>query len=128
MLSGQRVGRTLPALTSTSYGTLVASLFWFVVQPPWSVPAPTWQPQHFLLILLVGIIGMALPFSLVLAALRRINATRVSIVNTLELVTASVIAYFWLGQHLSIWQIMGCTLVPIGVIILQYEQHSSAAD
>ena len=128
LLSGRRVGRTLPALTSTTYGALVACIFYFVVQPPWSIPATTWQPQHFLLISLVGIIGMALPFSLLLAALRRIDATRVGIVSMLELVTGSVIAYLWLGQHLNIWQIMGCTLVPIGVIILQYEQQRSAAD
>src|SRR5207248_11751040 len=92
------------------------------------IPAATWQPQYFLLILLVGIIGMALPFSLVLAALRHIDATRVGIANMLEVVTTSGIAYFWLGQHLTLWQIVGCILVPIGVIILQYEQHRSAAD
>src|SRR2546421_1573716 len=96
LLSGRRVGRTLPALTSTSYGALVASIICFAVQPPWLVPAPTWQPQHFLLIVLTGIIGMALPFSLILAALRHLDATRVGIANTLEAVATSVIAYFWL--------------------------------
>ena len=104
----------------------MASIFCFVVQPPWLIPATTWQPQHFLLILLTGIIGMALPFSLILAALRRIDATRAGIVSMLELVAGSVIAYFWLGQHLNIWQIVGCTLVPIGVIILQCEQQRIA--
>jgi inner membrane transporter RhtA len=123
LLVGRRVGRHLPALTSTAYGALVASLFWFVVQPPWTVPAATWQPQQFLLILLVGTLGMAIPFSLVLAALRRLDATRAGIVGMLELVSASVIGYFWLGQHLTLWQIVGCTLVLIGVIILQYEQQ-----
>jgi drug/metabolite transporter (DMT)-like permease len=123
LLSGRRVGRTLPTLTSTSYGALVASIFCLVVQPPWLIPATTWQPQYFLLLLLMGIIGMALPFSLILAALRHIDATRVGIANTLEVVTTSVIAYFWLGQHLTIWQTVGCILVPIGVIILQYEQQ-----
>lgn len=126
MLSGQHVGYTLPALTSTCYGALIASLFWFV--PLWLVPAPTWQIQHILLIVLVGIIGMALPFTLVLAALRRIDATRVSIVNKLELVTASVLAYFWFGQHLTIWQIAGCVLVLISVIALQFEQQINAGD
>jgi inner membrane transporter RhtA len=125
MLIGQRVGRMLPALTSTAYGALVASVILFLLQPPWSIPLSTWQPQHVLLILLVGIIGMALPFSLMLAALRRIDSTRASTVSTLELVTASVIGYFWLNQHLTIWQIVGCTLVPIGVIILQYEQQGN---
>ena len=68
------------------------------------------------------------PLSLIQATLRHIDTTRVGIANTLEVVTTSVIAYFWLGQHLTIWQIMGCTLVPISVIILQYEQQSSTGD
>lgn len=123
LLVGRRVGRALPALTSTTYGALVACIFWFIVQPPWSIPAATWQPQHFWLILLVGILGMAIPFSLMLAALRRLDATRAGIAGMLELVSASVIGYFWLGQHLTLWQIVGCTLVLVGVIILQYEQQ-----
>jgi drug/metabolite transporter (DMT)-like permease len=123
MLVGKRVGRNLPALTSTTYGAFVACFFCFLVQPPWSIPAATWHPQHLWLILLVGIVGMAIPFSLTLAALRRLNATRAGIAGTLELVTASIIGYFWLGQHLNAWQIAGCTLVFISVIILQYERQ-----
>src|SRR6266700_2374449 len=121
MLVGKRTGRNLPALTSTTYGAFVACFFCFLVQPPWSIPAAPWQPQHLWPILLVGTLGMAIPFSLTLAALRRLNASRAGIAGTLELVTASIIGYFWLGQHLNLWQITGCTLVLIGIIILQYE-------
>ena len=39
-----------------------------------------------------------------------------------ELPAAGIIAYFWLGQRLDIWQILGCVLVLIGIIILQYEK------
>jgi len=121
LLLGRKVGRDLPALTTISFGALVASLFWLIVQPPWSIPASTWTPNHLFLIFLVGTIGMAIPFSLVLGSLRRIDATRVGIVSMLELVAAGIIAYFWLKQHLDIWQIAGCLLVLIGVIILQFE-------
>jgi len=122
LLLGRRVGRDVPALTSTSFGALVAAAFWLAVQPPWSIPANTWTPYHLLLIFLVGTIGMSIPFSLVLGSLRRIDATRVGIVSMLELVAAGVIAYFWLGQHLDGWQIAGCLLVAVGVTILQYER------
>jgi len=122
MLAGKRVGGTLPALTSTTYGAFIACFFCLLVQPPWAIPAATWQPQHLWLILFVGILGMAIPFSLTLAALRRLDATRAGIAGSLELVAASVIGYFWLDQHLTLWQIAGCALVLIGIIILQYEQ------
>jgi len=64
---------------------------------------------------------MAIPFSLVLASLRRVDATRVAIVSMLELVAGGVIAYFWLGQHLDVWQIAGCLAVMTGITILQVE-------
>lgn len=122
LLVGRRVGQYLPSLTSTGYGALIASLFWFIVQPPWAIPANTWTPYHLFLIALVGTVGMAIPFSLVLGSLRRIDAMRVGIVSTLELPSAGIIAYFWLGQHLDIWQISGFVLVLAGIIILQYEK------
>ena len=65
---------------------------------------------------------MAIPFSLILGSLRRIDTTRVSIVSMLELPAAGIIAYFWLGQRLDIWQIFGCALVLLGIVILQYEK------
>ena len=77
---------------------------------------------YLLLIFLMGTIGMAIPFSLVLGSLRRIDATRVGIVSMLELVAAGIIAYFWLGQHLDAWQLTGCLCVMVGVAILQYER------
>ena len=126
LLLGRKVGRDMPALTSISFGAVVATLFWIIVQPPWSIPASTWTLNHLLLIFLVGTIGMAIPFSLVLGSLRRIDATRVGIVSMLELVAAGIIAYFWLDQRLDIWQIAGCLLVLIGVIILQFESAKVA--
>jgi inner membrane transporter RhtA len=122
LLLGRRIGRDVPSLTATAYGAIVAGFFWLCVQPPWSIPSNTWTSYHLLLILLVGILGMAIPFTLTLAALRRIDATRVGIAGMLELVAAGVIAYFWLGQYLDIWQISGCLSVMIGVTILQHEK------
>jgi len=121
LLLGRRVGRDLPSLTSTAYSAVVAGAFWLIVQPPWAIPADTWTPQHLPWIVMVGIVGMAIPFSLVFASLRRIDATRVGIVSMLELVAAGVIAYFWLGQHLDVWQIAGGVVVLVGVTILQIE-------
>ena len=100
----------------------MACLFWYIFQPPWAIPANTWTPYHLFLIVLVGIFGMAIPFSLILGSLRRIDTMRVGIVSMLELPAAGIIAYFWLGQRLDAWQIAGCVLVLFGVAILQYEK------
>ena len=122
LVLGRRIGQYLPSVASTGYGALVACLFWFIFQPPWAIPTNTWTPYHLFLIALVGIFGMAIPFSLILGSLRRIDTMRVGIVSMLELPAAGIIAYFWLGQRLDAWQIAGCVLVLVGVAILQYEK------
>ena len=122
LLCGRRVGRYLPSMTSTGYGAIVASIFWFSVQPPWAIPARTWSPYHIVLIALVGIIGMAAPFALVVGGLRRVDAARVGIVGMLELPASGIIAYFLLGQRLDIAQLAGCFFVLAGVSVLQYDK------
>ncbi len=125
LLLGQKVGEYLPAIPATASGALVASLFWLIVQPPWSVPVSTWNPHTFLLIVLVGIIGMALPFSLELAGLRRLDTTRAGIAAMFELPASALVAFFWLGQNLNLWQISGCGLVLVGITIVQLEKPAA---
>lgn len=122
LIMGRKVGIYLPPISATASGALVASLFWLLVQPPWSVPASTWNPHTFVLIVLVGIVGMALPFSLELAGLRRLDATRAGIAAMFELPASAVIAFFWLGQELTFWQIVGCGLVLAGITMVQLEK------
>lgn len=122
LVLGRKVGEYLPSITGTAYGALVASLFWLLIQPPWSVPASTWSPHIFWLVVLVGIIGMALPFSLELGGLRRLDATRAGIAAMLELPASALIAFFWLGQSLNLPQTLGCVLVLIGITIVQLER------
>lgn len=122
LVLGRKVGEYLPSATATAYGAVVASLFWLIIQPPWSIPAGTWNLHTFWLIALVGIIGMALPFSLELAGLRRLDATRAGIAAMFELPASAIIAFFWLGQSLNFWQMLGCALVLAGITIVQLEK------
>ena len=122
LVLGRRVGGQLHPIASTAYGAVVAAAFWFIVQPPWSVPASTFQPHTFVLIVLVGIIGMAVPFALEVAALRRLDATRAGIAAMFELPASALIAFLWLGQRLDLWQVLGCALVLAGITIVQLEK------
>lgn len=122
LILGRKVGEYVAPVPATAYGALGASLFWLIVQPPWSIPASTWNPHAFFLIVMVGIIGMALPFSLELAGLRLLDATRAGIAAMFELPASAIIAFFWLGQDLNLWQIFGCALVLVGITIVQLEK------
>jgi drug/metabolite transporter (DMT)-like permease len=122
LVLGRKVGGQLHPIASTAYGAGVAGVFWLIVQPPWSIPASTWNPHIIILIVLVGIIGMAIPFSLEIAALRRLDATRAGIAAMFELPASALIAFFWLSQRLDFWQILGCALVLAGITIVQLEK------
>jgi drug/metabolite transporter (DMT)-like permease len=122
LVLGRRVGGQLHPIASTAYGAAVAGVFWLIVQPPWSIPASTWNLHTFILMVFVGIIGMAIPFSLEVAALRRLDATRAGIAAMFELPASALIAFLWLGQSLDLWQIFGCTLVLTGITLVQLEK------
>ncbi len=122
LLLGRQSSKYLPSITGTAYGAVVASVFWLIIQPPWSIPADTWRPQTFILIILVGIVGMALPFSLSMAGLHRLDATHAGIAAMFELPASAIIAFFWLGQSLDLWEILGCVLVLVGITVVQLER------
>jgi drug/metabolite transporter (DMT)-like permease len=122
LVLGRKVGGNLHPIASTAYGAAVAGIFWLVIQPPWSIPASTWNPHTLILMVLVGVIGMAVPFSFEVTALRRLDATRAGIAAMFELPASALIAFLWLGQSLDLWQILGCTLVLAGITIVQLEK------
>ncbi|WP_162179526.1 EamA family transporter [Thermogemmatispora carboxidivorans] len=122
LLLGRRIGRVLPALSATTWGAIIAALFWLFVQPPWRMPLASLQPSLWPALAAVGVLGMALPFLGELAALRYLDAGRVGIAAMLELVAGSAIAYVWLGEALTLDQLLGGLLVMLGVGLLHYEE------
>jgi drug/metabolite transporter (DMT)-like permease len=117
LVCGRSIGAAVPAGTSTMYGSLVAAAAWSFVQPPWRIENTAWEPRTLVPLVLVGVLGMAAPFALVLTAVRRLGPTRVSMLGTFEIVATSVIAYVWIGQALTPAQCFGGVLVIIGVTV-----------
>ena len=72
--------------------------------------------------MLVGVIGMAIPFSLEVAALRRLDATRAGIAAMFELPASALIAFFWLSQRAGLLADPRLTLVLAGITLVQLEK------
>lgn len=117
LVCGRGIGDAVPTATSTMYGSLVAALAWTCVQPPWRIEGGAWAPGALVPLVLIGVLGMAAPFALVLTAVRSLGPTRVSMLGTFEIVATSVIAYAWLGQALTLLQCFGGLLVVTGVVV-----------
>lgn len=100
-------------------GFATAGLFWIVVQSFRGWPEELFTPEHLPLVLFVGLPGTLVPFLLYLWGVERVRAERASIAATLEPVVVALIAWVWLGQSLSIMQLIGGSLIIGAVLSLQ---------
>jgi drug/metabolite transporter (DMT)-like permease len=135
-LLGERGTADRDPVALTCWSFVAAALFWAVVAP-WtpfdpavlaaSVPVslgaltlPLW-----VLVLWIVVLGAIAPFWLSVTALRHLPPTTAGLVATVEPVFASVVAWLWLEQVLTGWQVAG-GLVVLGGIALAQTARSAA--
>jgi DME family drug/metabolite transporter len=97
----------------------VATLLWVVFQVPRGLPHDVLELSNLPGVLYVGLAGTLAPFLLFAWGVGRVRAERAAIAATLEPVIAAVVAWGWLGQHLSVLQVAGVALVVGAVVTLQ---------
>jgi drug/metabolite transporter (DMT)-like permease len=72
-----------------------------------------------LAVLGVGIVGTLIPFFLAVAAVRVLSPVAAGIAATVEPPFAAAFAWLFLGQHLTLVQVLGGLLVLVGVVLAQ---------
>lgn len=105
-------------LTSLVYGLGSAAGFWLVVLGPSRVVGAFGDARAAGGIVLVAVVGTVLPFGMFLAALRRLDATRVTVTSTLEPALAAAGAWVLFGDRLTGWQVVGGMLVLAAVAVV----------
>jgi len=98
---------------------VVSGLFWLAFQISQGFPEAVFTLANLPGILFVGIGGTLVPFSLLCWGIQQIRADRAAIAATLEPVMATVLAWVWLGQTLTVSQLVGGVLVLLAVVSLQ---------
>jgi len=132
LLLAEREVAARDTISLMAWGFAFSTLFWTIVQPWWTFPArtvartvslqgslssvhvPVWA-----LVLWVIVLGTIAPFTLIVAALRRISATRAGVTAMLEPVVATVVAWGWLRESLSAVQLVGAAVVLVGIGLAQ---------
>jgi DME family drug/metabolite transporter len=97
----------------------IASLFWIAVQVPQGWPNALVARGNIALVLYVGVFGTLVPFLLYVWGIQRVAAARAAIAATLEPPFAAIVAWLWLGQALSGFQLLGGALILGAVVTLQ---------
>jgi drug/metabolite transporter (DMT)-like permease len=122
----KRAVTRIPPWTLLVYAYAFATLFWWILTPPW-VLLSEWYPLRLWgIFFLIAACGTVLPFALYTLGLTYLPATQVSIISTMEPVVAAVAGFFWLGEAFDWPQLFGGVLVLTGVVLVQ--QQSATPD
>ncbi|MGI8684429.1 MAG: EamA family transporter [Acidimicrobiales bacterium] len=117
----ERTGALYGSSGAMFRGFAVASVVWVAYQAPRGFPSELVDPANLPEVLYVGVAGTLAPFFLFAWGVARVRAERAAIAATLEPVVAAVLAWAWLGQSLSVTQVVGAALVIGAVAFLQVQ-------
>jgi len=111
--------RRLGAIRLTAYAMCVSSFAVFaqfaVLNPISALRQP---PAVYWLSLLNALLCTVLPVFATMLAVERIGAGRASMASMVGPVSTIVLAYLFLDERISIWQLAGTALVLIGIYVL----------
>jgi drug/metabolite transporter (DMT)-like permease len=118
LIYGEYLGRDHRPSQVGAWGFVFASIIWAVVLPWWTFPFEAARPIVGDL-LVVGILGTALPFMLEFVALTLASSGTVGIVATAEPAIGAVAASIILDQRLAVVQWVGIAVVVVAVAAVQ---------
>jgi len=127
VISGEMVAR-IGAIRLVAYAMCVATvavlLQWAALNPPESIiqPAPVWW-----LSLVNAVLCTVLPVFATMAAVARLGAARTSLAAMLGPVATIALAWFFLDEPITLWQLGGTALVLTGVAVLTRQSLSRSA-
>jgi drug/metabolite transporter (DMT)-like permease len=129
-LMGERGTVTRDPVALTTWSFVAAAVFWAIAAPWWrfdagvlvervpvslgSVELPLW-----VLVAWIVVLGAVVPFWLSIAGLRHLAPTAAGLVATVEPVFASIVAWLWVEQQLTGWQVAGGAVVLTGIVLAQ---------
>jgi DME family drug/metabolite transporter len=119
MLFSERAVRIYGAPGAMLRAFALSSVIWVTFQIPHGWPVELFEDGNLIPVLFVGIGGTLAPFLLFVWAVQRVMPERAAVVATLEPLFAAVIAWAWLGQTLSVMQVVGGLLILSLVVWLQ---------
>jgi drug/metabolite transporter (DMT)-like permease len=136
-LMGERGAVTGDPVTLTCWSFVAAAVFWAGAAPWWEfdagvlaerVPVSVGDVQLPLwaLVAWIVVLGAVVPFGLSIAGLGHLAPTSAGLVATIEPVFASIVAWLWVEQVLTGWQVAGGAVVLTGILLAQTARSAPA--
>lgn len=138
---GERQTGAMHPMAVGFWTMVVATVFWAFLSGWWEIdplifidtipltddPAGMTGPAWVLMAINI-VVGTFFSFALSLFAISRLKATRAGIVATSEILFAFLFAFVLLGETLNVGQIIGATVVLIGIVIAQTARDGHAVE
>lgn len=104
-----------------------AAAGWLLVNPPWKVVSAHYTGAQWVFMALFSVTSILLPFSLYIAGLHHLDATRAIVTGCLEPVFSILVAAAVLGELVGPVQIAGIVLVLASTLLVQMGEDKSRA-
>ncbi|AOX17688.1 EamA family transporter [Kozakia baliensis] len=110
ILTGTRLGRSMPATMATTLGMTTASVFLLPCLIP-ALPLAVYHPHQGFLALGVAVLSSAVPYILDMMAMRRLKPRELGVLLSLEPMLGAVSGLLFLGEALSLGRWIGVICV-----------------
>lgn len=127
MLLGERVLARWDPYRATLATRVAIFLGALLLKPQAALELLAFEPLHWGLALLTGVVAGVLPFLLLLQGIARVGASQAAVVSAAELPIALLLGWGLMGHHLSGSQGLGALLVAMAVLLVQWPRPNPAA-
>ena len=119
----QRLDPTLPSLTLTTWGLVVAAVFVHGVSALLgeSVAHVEWTVRAVLSLLGVGVLGTALLYRVHFELLTEIGATRTNLAYYVHPVSTAIAGNLLLGEHITVFTVAGLVVIFVGFVLIEWQ-------
>jgi drug/metabolite transporter (DMT)-like permease len=121
LILSHRLGEKHSPWTLLVYGYGIAGIFWCLVQNIFETTATLTANHIWSRSIFFALLSTLIPFSIFLIGIRKVTPTGAAIASTSETVSASLFAFFFLGEKLGMWQIFGAAFILAAILILIYQ-------
>ncbi|WP_200829674.1 EamA family transporter [Cellulomonas algicola] len=137
-LLGDKLLTARDPLSTHAWTMAFAALFWVVLQPVWTYPygmlddavdvPGTVAPPLWLLVVWIVVLGTVVPYLLFLVGIRSLGPARAGLLGMVEPVAASASAWVFLGEVMTVVQLVGGAVVLGGVVLAETARQRRPAD
>ncbi|PLX45458.1 MAG: hypothetical protein C0609_03100 [Deltaproteobacteria bacterium] len=108
--------------TTSFYAFFGSAVFLNLARFDGALTPGVYNAEQWMLFIYIGIMGTAVPFTLFIAGINNIRASRASIIGTTEPLFAGVFAWLLLGENMSPAQLLGGAITIAAIVILQLDR------